>query len=251
MFFQCEKDTKYKTCMNHDMKLKLEFHVVVHASLVFGILFALEEHHDSSPLFSPGAFFENSFWDRISEGSAGTAVLDVLFLEPLVWELSPFSTFNGLDHSADIEVFVLVNDVEFLKYAGCVSELSLPFFSFLLQFISQTVSKLEEIVGGALVSVHGFHHVLEKFVLILVVFLAVFHASHVSEWGFVSLFVLEHLFHHHLHKHFLHHVILRSLLLTKDKLDWGVLALLVVLLSTEYGHGFEHFHCFEIFGTFE
>merc|ERR1711994_1239711 len=24
MFFQCEKDTKYKTCMNHDMKLKLE-----------------------------------------------------------------------------------------------------------------------------------------------------------------------------------------------------------------------------------
>ena len=24
MFFQCEKESKYKTCMNHDMKLKLE-----------------------------------------------------------------------------------------------------------------------------------------------------------------------------------------------------------------------------------
>merc|ERR1719288_510390 len=221
MFFQCEKDTKYKTCMNHDMKLKLEFHVVVHASLVFGIFFALEEHHDSSPLFSPSAFFENSFWDGIGEGSAGAAVLDVLFLEPLVWEFSPFSTFNGLDHSADIEVFVLVDDVEFLEYAGCVSELSLPFFSFLLQFISQTVSKLEEIIGGALgAAVHGFHHVLEKFVLILVVVFAVFHPSHVSEWGFIniSVFFFEHLF--------LHHVILRSLLLTKDKLDWGVLTLL-------------------------
>merc|ERR1712113_678657 len=168
---------------------------------------------------------------------------------------SPHSTFNRLDHSADIEVFVLVNDVEFLKYARSVSELSSPFFSFLLQFISQTVSKLEEIVSGALVSVHGIHHVLEKFELILVVlvFLAVFHASHVSEWGFVniSVFFLEHLLHHHLHEHFLHHVVLRSLLLSKDKLDWGVLALLAYSISTKHGHGFEHFHCFEIFGTFE
>merc|ERR1712018_570314 len=35
MFFQCEKDTKYKTCMNHDMKLKLE--------KSFGSLESLEE----------------------------------------------------------------------------------------------------------------------------------------------------------------------------------------------------------------
>merc|ERR1711881_746541 len=35
MFFQCEKDTKYKTCMSHDMKLKLE--------KSFGSLESLEE----------------------------------------------------------------------------------------------------------------------------------------------------------------------------------------------------------------
>merc|ERR1712165_225472 len=35
MFFQCGKDTKYKTCMNHDMKLKLE--------KSFGSLESLEE----------------------------------------------------------------------------------------------------------------------------------------------------------------------------------------------------------------
>merc|ERR1712045_617161 len=35
MFFQCEKDTKYKTCMNPDMKLKLE--------KSFGSLESLEE----------------------------------------------------------------------------------------------------------------------------------------------------------------------------------------------------------------
>merc|ERR1719323_3019813 len=148
----------------------------------------------------------------------------MLFLEPFIWEFSPFSTFNGLNHGVDIKIFILVNDIEFLKYAGSVSKLSLPFFGFLLQFFSQSISKLEKIIGGTFVSVHLFHHILEELVLLrVVVILAVFHASHVTEWRFIMvILVLEHF----LHQHSLHHVILWSLLLSKNKLDWCCLALL-------------------------
>merc|ERR1712226_754892 len=48
---------------------------------------------------------------------------------------------------------------------GSVSELSLHFDSFFLQFFSQTISKLEEVIGGTFVSVHGLHHLFEEFVL--------------------------------------------------------------------------------------
>merc|ERR1712122_229033 len=230
---------------------QFEFHVVVHAALVFGFMFTLEEHHDSSPFFAPSTFSENGFWDRFGEVSAVTAVLDMLFLEPFIWEFSPFSTFNGLDHGVDIKIFILVNDIEFLKYAGSVSKLSLHFFGFMLQFFSQSISKLENIIGGTFVSVHLFHHILEELVLLrVVVVLAVFRAPHVTEWRFIMvILVLEHLFHHHLHHHFLHHVILWSLLLSENKLDWCCLALLATLVH--HGHGFEQFLCFEIFGAFK
>merc|ERR1739848_486583 len=45
-------------------------------------------------------------------------------------------------------------------------------------------------------------------------------------------------------------IIFMSLLLSENRLDWGCLALLLASL-VHHAHGFEQFHCFEIFGAFK
>merc|ERR1719219_1227493 len=129
---------------------QFSFHVVVHATLVLGFLLTLEEKHNSSPLLAIGAFIKNGFWDRISVGSASAAVLDMVLFEPLVWEFSPFSIFNRLDHSVDIKILVIVDDSEFLENAGSISELGLILYGFLLQFFGQAISKLKYITAARL-----------------------------------------------------------------------------------------------------
>merc|ERR1739844_52111 len=46
-----------------------------------------------------------------------SAVLDVMFLEPFVWEFSPFSLFDRFNHGVDIDFEVLVDDIELLENA--------------------------------------------------------------------------------------------------------------------------------------
>merc|ERR1719412_2241216 len=110
---------------------QFSFHIMVHAALVLGFLFTLEEKDDSSPFLAICAFVKNGFWDRIGICCTSLTVFDVVLFEPLVWEFSPFSIFNRFDHFVDIKILVLVDDSEFLENAGSVSELGLHLYGFL------------------------------------------------------------------------------------------------------------------------
>ena len=57
------------------------------AYLVFRFLFTLEEQENSSPFLAPSAFIKDILGNRIGIGGAVSAVLDVVFLDPLILSL--------------------------------------------------------------------------------------------------------------------------------------------------------------------
>ena len=115
--------------------------------LVFLLMFALEEHDDSSPFFTVWAVFEDQVGNGVGKSGACAAVLDVMFLEPFVWEFSPFSLFDWFNHGVDIDFEVLVDDIELLENAWGIAKLSLHFLLFRFQFFSKTISKLKNVIS--------------------------------------------------------------------------------------------------------